>query len=514
MEPSQHQPPSRRRTAASSSGRTHRPRPPRHPVRPLLLPFPRLLLPRPHRSVCCRLRRRRRARPSGSARASLGDRRGLPPRRQRGRGLRRPRRLVRLRARLVERRPGHARLVTYRVVPRRERCRRRPRIGGGGCRGRDREHHVRHRPWRRRRHRHDHLEQRARAHQPSRDLAGARTSRSRSAATATPTTRTWSAIRSTTTSRSCRSRTSSDLPTIATERDVLADDDVLVMGNALGRGGEPTVSAGRRRRPRPADHRHRRFRRQRRDAHRHDQDRSLRAARSVGRRGRERRRRGRGHDHSGVDQRRVPTRVRRELGRGVRDPDRAGAVGGRRDQGRRVERQRARRARGGARASEIQQRAVCPVAAGPAPDATGDGVAVSGIQEDGPAADAGISVGSTILAIDDIDGEQLGDDITRVDEHPASRRRGEGHLARPATASATPPRSASTRARRCSRRALGPAVAVSSSRTSPMVTGGDHEVGSGVACRCDAWWRARSWCPRSWSRPRLGPAGAEHPAAR
>lgn len=37
----------------------------------------------------------------------------------------------------------------------------------------------------------------------------------------------------------------SRLPTISTDSDVLADDDVLVMGNALGRGGEPTVSAGR-----------------------------------------------------------------------------------------------------------------------------------------------------------------------------------------------------------------------------------------------------------------------------
>ena len=36
----------------------------------------------------------------------------------------------------------------------------------------------------------------------------------------------------------------SDLPTIAPESDVLASDDVLVIGNALGRGGEPTVSAG------------------------------------------------------------------------------------------------------------------------------------------------------------------------------------------------------------------------------------------------------------------------------
>ncbi len=36
----------------------------------------------------------------------------------------------------------------------------------------------------------------------------------------------------------------SGLPTIASEDDVLANDEVLVMGNALGRGGEPTVSAG------------------------------------------------------------------------------------------------------------------------------------------------------------------------------------------------------------------------------------------------------------------------------
>ena len=63
---------------------------------------------------------------------------------------------------------------------------------------------------------------------------------------------------------------------------------------------------------------------------------------------------------------------------------------------------------------EIQQQLFSPGGRRvPVPDATGDGVAVSGIQEDGPAADAGISAGSTILAIGDTT-VSSSDDITRA----------------------------------------------------------------------------------------------------
>ena len=102
---------------------------------------------------------------------------------------------------------------------------------------------------------------------------------------------------------------------------------------------------GHRGRARSADHRDRRDGLTRRDPHRHDPDRGGGAARAVGRRGRGRRRRGRGHDHRRVDERRLPLRVRGQLrARGVRDPDRPRALGGRRDPRRQVDRQRARRA--------------------------------------------------------------------------------------------------------------------------------------------------------------------------
>jgi S1-C subfamily serine protease len=205
----------------------------------------------------------------------------------------------------------------------------------------------------------------------------------------------------------------SDLPTIATERDVLADDDVLVMGNALGRGGEPTVSAGR----------------------------VVALGQQIT-----------ATDDSGGNAETLTDMIRIEAS--VQPGQSGGAVVN--ADGEVVGMTTAASTNGGFRLGfdessgeafaipiaralsavdeikdgesndsvhvgpravlgvEIQQQLFSPGGRRvPVPDATGDGVAVSGIQEDGPAADAGISAGSTILAIGDTT-VSSSDDITRA----------------------------------------------------------------------------------------------------
>ena len=178
---------------------------------------------------------------------------------------------------------------------------------------------------------------------------------------------------------------------------VVVDDPIVVIGNALGRGGDPTATSGtvtalnRQITATDSDGSNAETLTQ------HDPGAGRRAAGRLRWRARRFERRGDRHDHRRVHRRLpVPAAVR---GRGVRHPDRQGAVGDQADPQRRRGRRRPRRQpcspRCGAPGATASPAAVVAAARRP----SSNGALVTGVGDGTRRQDAGIQTGDVIVSV-------------------------------------------------------------------------------------------------------------------